>query len=153
VSDVTVHVLASIKAQLGPHVVKVSYTPSGGPTTVREVVVEVKSPIEVRPAAEAILLKPGDNATLKVDVRREPGFDGEVELKLEGLPRGVKAGKGLTLGPGVKAAEVRLEMNPEAKPIAKPTELRVVGMARMPRGNVSVDSKIRPMIQARPADK
>ena len=39
-------------------------------------------------------------------------------------------------------------MNPDARPIAKPAELRVVGMARMPRGNVSVESKIRPMIQA-----
>ena len=152
-SDVTVHVLSSIKAQLGPHVVKVEYTPAGGPKTVREVVVEVKAPIEVRPAADAIFLKPGDNATFKVEIVREAGFDGEVELKLEGLPRGVKSPKGMTLGPGAKTAEVRLEMIPEARPIARPTELRVVGLARMPRGNVPVDSKIRPMIRARPADK
>ncbi len=152
-SDVTIHVLASIKAQLGPHKVKVSYAPPGCPAVVHEVNVEVKAPIEVRPAAESIFLNPGDSATFKVEVRREAGFDGEIELKLEGLPRGVKLAKGVTFNPGMTAVEVKLEMNSEAKPIAKPVALRVVGMARMPRGNVSVDSKIRPMIQARPADK
>ena len=93
------------------------------------------------PAPKAIFLRPGDAATFKVEVRREAGFDGEVELKLEGLPRGVKAAKGVTIGAGMTAAEVRLEMDPEAKPIAKPAELRVVGMARMPRGNVAVESE------------
>ena len=44
-------------------------------------------------------------------------------------------------------------MSPTARPLARPAELRVIGMARMPRGNVPVDSKIRPMIRARPADK
>ena len=152
-SGVTVHVLASAKAKVGPHPVKVSYTSPGGSTVVHEVTVEVKEPIEVRPAAEAIFLAPGDGATFKVEIRREAGFDGEVELKLEGLPRGVKPPKGITFGTGASSAEVRLEMNADAKPIAKSVELRVVGMARMPRGNVSVDSKIRPMIRARPADK
>ncbi len=152
-SDVTIHVLASVKAEPGSHVVKVAYTPAGGPTVEREVTVEVKVPIEVRPAAETIFLKPGDNATFAVEVVREKGFEGEVELKLEGLPRGVKAGKGITLAPGTAKAEVRLEMNADARPLAKPAEVRVVGMARMPRGNVAVDSKIRPMIRARPADK
>jgi hypothetical protein len=152
-TDVVVHVLASTKAQLGPHLVKVAYTPAGGTTVEREVTVEVKAPIEVRPAAEAIFLNPGDNATFAIEVVREKGFEGEVELKLEGLPRGVKAAKGVTLGPGVAKAEVRLEMGPEAKPLARGTELRVVGMARMPRGNVAVDSKQRPMIRPRPADK
>jgi hypothetical protein len=152
-SDVTIHVLASIKAQLGPHFVKVSYTPAGGSTVEREVMVEVKAPIEVRPLAESIFLRAGDNATLGVEVRREPGFDGEVEMKLEGLPRGVKAGKPITLTAGMAKAEFRLEMSAEAKPLANPVEVRVVGMARMPRGNVAVDSKIRPMIRPRPADK
>ncbi len=36
-SDVTIHVLASTKAEPGPHVVKVAYTPAGGPTVEREV--------------------------------------------------------------------------------------------------------------------
>jgi hypothetical protein len=152
-SGATIHVLASIKAQLGIHKVKVTYAPPGGSPVVREVDVEVKSPIEVRPSAESIFLKPGDGATFKVEIRRETGFEGEVELKLEGLPRGVKLAKGITFNSGVTAAEARLEMNSDAKPIDKPVRLRVIGMARMPRGNVSVDSKIRPMIQARAADK
>jgi hypothetical protein len=152
-SDVTIHVLASIKAQLGPHVVKVAYTPAGRPTVEREVTVEVKAPIEVRPLAESIFLQPGDSATLMVEIRREPGFDGEVEMKLEELPRGVRAGKGTTLVEGMTKAELRLEMNADARPLAKAVEVRVVGMARMPRGNVAVDSKIRPMIRPRPADK
>jgi hypothetical protein len=117
------------------------------------VTVEVKAPIEVKSPAEAIFLNPGDTAKVAVEIVREKGFDGEVEVKLEGLPRGVKAGKGITLATGMTKAEVKLEMNADAKPLAKPSEVRVVGMARMPRGNVSIDSKIRPMIQPRPADK
>ena len=39
---------SSIKAQLGPHVVKVAYTPAGGPTVEREVTIEVKAPIPNR---------------------------------------------------------------------------------------------------------
>jgi hypothetical protein len=115
--------------------------------------VEVKAPIEVRPAAGAIFLRPGENATFPIEVRREAGFAGEVELRLDGLPRGVKGSKGITLAPGETTVEVRLEMISDARPIAKPVELRVVGMARMTSGIVSVESKIRPMIQARPADK
>jgi hypothetical protein len=153
VPDVTIHVLASIKAQLGPHVVKVAYTPPTGKTVKREVTVEVKAPIEVKALAESIFLNPGDNATLPVEIAREKGFEGEVELKLEGLPRGVKAGKTITLAGGMAKAEIRLEMNADAKPLAKPAELRVVGMARMPRGNVAVDSKIRPMIRPRASEK
>jgi hypothetical protein len=153
VPNVTIHVLASIKAQLGRHRVKVSYTPAGGPRSTKEVMVEVKAPIEVRPAPGTIFLKPGDQANFQVEVKREEGFQGEVELKLEGLPRGVKPPKLIELASGVSMIDVRLEMNAEAKPIAKPTELRVVGMARMPRGNVSVESQIRPMIEPRLADK
>jgi hypothetical protein len=152
-SDVTIHVLASIKAQLGPHPVRVAFTPQGGPTSTKEVTVEVKVPIEVRPSAETIYLRPGDQATFSVEIKRETGFDGEVEIRLEGLPRGVKPPKNLELAPGKTTIQIRLEMNSETKPIEKPEELRVVGMARMPRGNVSVESQIRPMIEARPADK
>ena len=151
-SDVTIHVLASTKATPGPHVVKVAYTPPGGSRVERAVTVEVRVPIEVRPAAEGIFLKPGDVANFAVEVVRATGFDGEVELKLEGLPRGVRS-KAVTLDTGETKAEVRLEMGTQARPLAKPVELRVVGMARMPRGNVAVDSKIRPMIRPRPADK
>ncbi len=152
-SGVTVHVLASARAKPGPYPVKVSYTSPAGSAVVREVTVVVKAPIEVRTAAEAIFLNPGDGATIPVEVRREPGFDGEIELKVEGLPRGVKLARGVTLGAVVSKGEIRLEMNADARPIAGSAELRVVGMARMPRGNVPVDSKIRPMIRARPADK
>jgi hypothetical protein len=74
-------------------------------------------------------------------------------MKLEGLPRGVKLAGPVTLLTGKSEVEVRLEMSPTAKPLAKPSDFRVIGIARMPRGNVPVDSKIRPMIQARPADK
>ena len=93
-SDVVIHVLASIKAQLGPHPVKVTYTPPGGPHGRPRGHGRGQGPIEVRPSAEAIFLKPGDGATFKVEIRREAGFEGEVELKLEGLPRGVKVGQG-----------------------------------------------------------
>jgi hypothetical protein len=150
---VVVHVQASIVAEPGTHPVKVAYTLPGRPTMTKEVSVEVKPPIEVRPSTETIFLKPGDQATFRVVIRREAGFDGEVEIKIDGLPVGVKTVGNLELGPGKSSLEIRLEMENGTKPIERPVGLRVVGMARMPRGNVSVESKIRPMIEARLADK
>ena len=151
-SDVVIHVLASAKAKPGPHLVRVSYAPPGRPPTVREVSVEVRVPIEVRPKTESVFLAPGDSAQIPIEVKRQEGFAGEVEMKLEGLPRGVKLAGPVTVLAGKSEAEVRLEMSPTAT-LAKPTEFRVIGIARMSRGNVAVDSKIRPIIQARPADK
>jgi hypothetical protein len=148
-----IHVLASAKAKPGPHLVRVSYAAPGRPPTVREVSVEVRVPIEVRPRSESIFLSPGDSATIPIVIKRESGFDGEVEMKLDGLPRGVKLAGPVTVATGKSEAEVRLEMSPTARPLAKPSEFRVIGIARMSRGNVPVDSKIRPMIRARPADK
>ncbi len=51
------------------------------------------------------------------------------------------------------SAEVWLERNPIASPLAVPSELRIIGMARMPRGNVVIEAKIRPRIAPRPAGK
>jgi hypothetical protein len=153
VAEVLVDVLASARAQPGPHPVRVIYTPPGGRPMVRVASVEVRAPIEVRPRAETVFLAPGDSATIPVEVRREAGFEGQIELKLEGLPRGVKLDQPVAISTGQTSAMLRLAMASTAKPMERPTELRVIGMARMPRGIVAVDSKIRPMIRARPAEK
>ena len=151
--DVVVHVLASVKAELGPHQVRVAYTPLGGVKVEREATVEVRAPIEVRPGAASLFIGPGEQANLPVEVVREKGFDGEVDLKLEGLPRGVKALRVPTMGSGIAKAEIRLEMGADARPLEAPKAVRVVGVARMPRGNVAVVSKQGPMIGPRAADK
>jgi len=152
-AEAVVRVLASPKAKAGKYPVLVSYTPPNGPTVRREVIVEVRAPVEVRPAAGAIFLRPGDSATFKVEIRREAGFEGEVDLRFEGLPRGVKLARPASFAPGTTTAEVALEMAATARPLAKDSELRVIGIARIAGGNVPIDSQIRPMIRPRPAEK
>jgi hypothetical protein len=48
---------------------------------------------------------------------------------------------------------VRLVRAKSARPLARPAALRVMGVARMPKGQVSVDSAIRPMVEDRPAEE
>ena len=87
--DVVIHVLASAKAKPGPHPVRVSYAPPGrpadGPRGLGRGPGADRGPARGRGRSSS---RPGDSATIPVEVRREAGFDGEVEMKLEGLPRG-----------------------------------------------------------------
>ena len=150
--DPTVRVVASIDAHPGLHIVLVTFTPVVGPPVEREVKVEARVPIEVRSLAGSVTLRPGDETTFPIEIHREPGFEGEVEVWLEDLPTGVRAGPVVATGSGTSKVEVRLSMVAEAEQLVGETGLRVVGMARMPGGNVRIDSKVRPMIRARPAE-
>ncbi len=150
--EAIVRVIASPKAKPGSYLIRVTYAPPGGSKSTHEAKVEVRAPVEVEAPSGDILVRPGDSATLAIKIRREAGFDGEVDLKLEGLPRGVKVAKSVTIAAGTTAAEVAIEMASTAKPLAKASEIRVVGMARTPGSAVAVESRIRPMIRPRPAD-
>jgi hypothetical protein len=151
--DVLVRVLASPKAELGVRPVTISYAMSGGKPNVVELVVIVRAPVEVLTRAEEVTLRPGGSAKLWVALRREVGCREEVEVKVDGLPRGVKLAGPLTLGEGETEGELTLEMAPDAKPVAKPTTVRVVASVRMPRGVVAAEAKNRPMIVAVPAER
>ncbi len=144
--DVIVRVLASPKAVPGVYPVSISYSLSGGKPVTREVSVIVRRPIEVLIRPEPITLKPGEDRTVWVGIRREPGATAEVELKVEGLPRGVKLKVPVTLKETDTEAELVLAMSATAKPIAKATEMRLLAIVRMPRGTVMVESRNRPMI-------
>ncbi len=151
-SDVIVRVLASPKAVPGVYPVAITYSTTGGSKQTREVSVIVRAPVEALVRDEPIAIKPGGKATFWVGLRRARGAEVDVDLKVEGLPRGVKQVDVPTLKENGSEAEIKLEMTASARPLTKPTAVRVVAIARMPRGAVATESRIRPMIVAAPAD-
>lgn len=151
--DVLVRVLASAKAVPGVYPVAISYAMTGGASHASEAVVIVRPPVELLTRAGAIELKPGGAAEVWVGVRREVGCLEEVEVRAEGLPRGVKLAGPLTLKEGETEGTIRLEMAETAKLPAKATAVRVVAAVRMPRGIVTVESRNRPMISGPPAER
>jgi hypothetical protein len=127
---------------------------SGGKPQRREVVVIVQPPVEVLNRSEPIAIKPGGIVELWVGLRREIGAEtAEVEVKLEGLPRGVKVKGTATIPANQSETLLTLEMSANARPVAKPTAVKVLAVVEMPRGNVSVESRNRAMIASAPAEE
>ena len=151
--DVIVRVLASAKAQPGVYPIAIRYSLSGGKPVTRDVLVIVRRPVEVLLSPEPIALKPGGSRVVRVGIRREPGANVEIELKAEGLPRGVKLRTPVTLNEAATDAEMTFVMAESAKPIETPSALRIVAVVRMPRGSVSVESQNRPMIVGETVDQ
>jgi hypothetical protein len=152
--EVLVRVLASAKAVPGVYPIEIVHTMSGGKPQRREVVVIVRPPVEVLNRSEPIAIKPGGTAELWVGLRREIGAEtAEVEVKLEGLPRGVKVKGTATIPANQSETLVTLEMSANARPVAKPTAVKVLAVVEMPRGNVTVESRNRAMIAAAPAEE
>lgn len=150
--DVLVRVLASPKASPGLASVSIAYATGGVPAR-REVPILVRAPLEVLVRPGPIAIGPGGSATLWVGLRREVGCDAEVDLEVEGLPRGVKVAGSASIRGEDSDGEIRLEMAPGTTSPTGGVPLRVVAVARMPRGAVSVESRIRPMLTARPAEE
>ena len=73
---------------------------TGGETRTADAVVIVRPPVEVLTRAETLPLTPGKQAALWIALRREMGCLEEVEVKVEGLPDGVKLVEPLTLKDG-----------------------------------------------------
>lgn len=151
--DVRVRVLASPTAVPGVYPVSISYAMTGGKWHPTAVVVIVRAPVEVLTRAETIAMKPGGTAELWVALRREVGCLEEVELRVEGLPEGVKLTEPLTLKGGEVEGILKLEMAGSARPSAKLTEVRVVATVRMPRGSVRIEARNRPMIGMQSAER
>jgi hypothetical protein len=140
-------VVAAVDAEPGVRPVRLRFEPTGSPAVVREVAVIVRPPIRVHSRPDPIALSPGASARIVVGIGREPGYDGPVELRVEGLPEGVRVSGRSVVPKGEAVGTVRLVRDATAPPIAREVAVRVVGVARMPRGPVSVDSAIRPMVR------
>jgi hypothetical protein len=70
------------------------------------------------------------------------------------LPKGARVvAAALEIGTGEQGCDVRLEMDAQAAPVRAPQAFKVSGLARMPRGQVQLDSAIRPMVISNLAEK
>ncbi len=74
-------------------------------------------------AADRFTLTPGKPLDVLVTVERQDGFDGEIEVGVEGLPEGVTASPVKSKGAAGKSVTLRLE----AKPGAASAAVRIVG--------------------------
>jgi hypothetical protein len=147
-----VRVTATADVAPGTRELTITVTPSGGDPIVRNVPLAIRPPITIRPRPESIALAPGGTAKLWVGVEREPGFKGEVELRIN-PPRGVRAvGPIPRIKPGQDGCEVTLAMADAPGTPAGPAEVRITGVVRL-RTSVRVESAIRPMIMSPAAEK
>jgi hypothetical protein len=152
-ADVLVRVLASPRVVPGVYPVEISHAMTGGKPQSRDVLVIVRQPVEVLVRTGPIAMKPGGTAELWVGLRREIGAESpEIEIKLEGLPDGVKPSGPATIRENEAETLIKLEMSGTARSIANPAAVKVVAVVQMPRGNVSVESRNRPMIVAAKAE-
>lgn len=150
---VAVRVQAAADAAPGVRAVKVRFRPKDGDVVEYEVAVIVRPPVRVTARSEALALPPGGSASLWVGVEREGAYSGPVELRVTGLPQGVKMAGRVVIPPEETGAMVRLVRASSAKPWAQPVAVRVQGVARTPKGPVAVDSAIRPMLEDRAAEE
>jgi hypothetical protein len=152
--DTIIRIIASPKAETGKKPLFVTLNPKGGKPKVRELSLDVRAPFRLGVPAAPIVLAPGASATFHVDLTRESGFNGPVEVKLTDLPKGARVvAAALEIGTGEQGCDVRLEMDAQAAPVRAPQAFKVSGLARMPRGQVQLDSAIRPMVISNLAEK
>ena len=85
---VVARVVASVDAAPGVRDVTLKLTPPSGEVIVQTASLIVHTPIELRPRENHITVTPGEPVVIGVGVIREPGFDGEVQVRL-GLPEGM----------------------------------------------------------------
>jgi hypothetical protein len=71
---------------------------------------------------------------IKIVGHPQPKSSGSVELRVEGLPEGVRVSGRSVVPKGEAVGTVRLVRDETASPIAREDAVRVVGVARMPRG-------------------
>lgn len=84
-------------------------------------------------------LVPGGSTPIYVRVQRKNGFDGEVQLGIEGLPAGVTATCGRILAGGSIDGAILLTADPTAVPVA--TNIRVTG-----RGTVKLGAQTKELL-------
>jgi hypothetical protein len=79
-------------------------------------------------AAEQFTLTPGKPLTIPVTVDRRNGFDGAVELTVDGLPEGVTSGPVVSEPKGDSAKKVTLTLEASEGPVSGP--IRIVGRVK-----------------------
>ena len=84
--------------------------------------------------ADRFTLTPGKPVEIPVTVDRRNGFDGEVEVAVEGLPEGVTAAPVKSSGAAGKSVTLRLEAKAGAAPAAFRVVGKVAGRADLVRG-------------------
>jgi hypothetical protein len=144
-----VRVMAAVNAKPGPKTMVVTFAPKGGETIMRKVVVDVMAPAALSVPQAPIVLTPGAATPLHVACQRNAGFDGPIELKLEGLPPGVKALGPKQMESGQETIDVPLQMDAGARPLDQAVAFRVTGLVRMPRGQVRIEPPNRPRVVSR----
>ena len=81
-------------------------------------------------------LRPGTSGVVYVRVERKNGFDGEIQLGVEGLPEGVTATCGKILAGKRQDGCIVLTASADAKPLVKP--IRIFGEAEIPQADASM---------------
>ena len=128
----TVKVAAAEDAIPGVRTVTLTLKAKDGPEVTESVHLIVRPPIRVRAAESS-----SPDGTLRVNVEREAGFEGPVELRFNGLPEGVEAKPPLIVPAEADSAEVRFEGKSGA---VVSSAVGVIGVVRMPGGLVRVES-------------
>lgn len=82
-------------------------------------------------------LRRGDKQPIKILVSRKDGFNGEIGLVAEGLPKGVTLAP-LTIPPGVSTATVFFQSAVDAQPFTGP--LKIVGRAKIGDKDVQAEA-------------
>lgn len=85
------------------------------------------APFTLSLSADKALVLQGTSASVTVNLVRQAGFDGEVQVSLAGLPAGVTAGSA-TIAAGATSATLTLQAAAGA-PHSLPTDVRVTGIA------------------------
>jgi hypothetical protein len=148
-----VRVQAAIDAPPGVATVRIRFQEPNQAEQVFEVPVIIRAPVRITARPEPIMIGPNGTAELWVGVEREGTYSGPVELRVTGLPDGVRAPGRFVVPPGESGGVVRLVSPKRAKPIGPGSAVRVSGVVRMVQGAVSVDSAIRPMVVGRTAEE
>jgi hypothetical protein len=152
-SSLLIKVLAAVDAEPGIKSVRITLKPKNREPVRSDVAVVVRPPFALRVRPEPLTVAPGGMASFWVGVQREPGFHGPVELRLSGLPVGLKPEGKLVVAPDADGIAVTLKMTDGSPPLSAPATLGITGVARMPRGPVRVDSAVRPMLAGQTAEK
>jgi hypothetical protein len=80
----------------------------------------------LRVVPSSIHVRPGETVPITVYALRQDGFDGEIALNVEGMPKGFQLGSGL-IRPGVEKLRLTMTTPPVAQ--KRPVDLRVEGRA------------------------
>ena len=143
-----VRIIATPNAAPGVRDVAVTITPEGGTPQLGTASVIIRPPIRFY-TDKTVAVGADQPGILRVSIHREPGFEGPVELRID-PPRSVRVVGRPVIPAGATVAEVGLE--PTTIP-DQGREIRVAGIARMPRGPVRVESALRPMLVNLSAEK